>query len=269
MPTGAGDSMHPSSVTYKSIVAYDGTAFEGFQRQKEGIRTVQASLEVALAAIGWQDRSILAAGRTDRGVHAQGQVISYKFVWGHSLEDLTRALNANLPMDIAIRETAIVPEDFHPRFSARSRHYRYTLFVDPVRQPLGERFAMRVRQAPDLALMQQAAKRLIGERDYRVFGPAPNPEGTTVRNILDARWSEGEGRMAFDIEADAFLQHMVRRITAALLEIGLGRMSLTEFKSLLNTPGVRWEGALAPSCGLCLMGVCYPSSSNEQATSRV
>ena len=257
MPTGAGDPMRPSSVTYKSIVAYDGTAFEGFQRQKEGIRTIQADLEAALAVIGWQDRSILAAGRTDRGVHAKGQMISYKLEWGHTPEDLTRALNANLPEDIAIRQTEMAPEGFHPRFSAKSRHYRYKLFVDPLRQPLAERYAMRLKRKPDLDLMQEAAKGLIGERDYRMLGPAPHPQGTTIRNILDARWSEVEGDMAFDIEANAFLQHMVRRITAVLLEIGLGQMSLSEFHALLNTQGARWEGALAPSRGLCLMAVHY------------
>jgi tRNA pseudouridine38-40 synthase len=249
--------MRPSSVTYKSIVAYDGTAFEGFQRQKEGIRTIQADLEAALAVIGWRDRSILAAGRTDRGVHAEGQMISYKLEWGHTPKDLTRALNANLPADIAVRQTEMAPEGFHPRFSAKSRQYRYTLFVDPVRQPLAERYAMRLKRAPDMDLMQVAAKGLIGERDYRVFGPAPHAEGTTIRNILEARWSEVEGGMEFDIEANAFLQHMVRRITAVLLEIGLGRMSLTEFDALLNKQGVRWEGALAPSSGLCLMAVHY------------
>jgi tRNA pseudouridine38-40 synthase len=257
MLTGAGDSMRPSSVTYKSIVAYDGTAFEGFQRQKEGIRTIQADLEAALAVIGWQDRSLLAAGRTDRGVHAKGQVISYQLEWGHDPEDLTRALNANLPADIAIRETEIASEDFHPRFSAKSRHYRYTLFVDPIRQPLAERFAMRLTQAPDMALMHKAASYLTGERDYRVFGPAPHPEGTTVRNIYEAGWTEDESSIAFDIVANAFLQHMVRRVTAALLEIGLGRMTLTDFERLLNTEGARWEGMLAPACGLCLMAVHY------------
>ena len=257
MPTGAGDPMRPSSVTYKSIVAYDGTAFEGFQRQKESVRTIQADLEAALAAIGWQDRSILAAGRTDRGVHAEGQMISYELIWGHTPEDLTRALNANLPADIAIRETEMAPEGFHPRFSAKSRHYRYSAFVDPVRNPLAERYAMRLKRAPDMDLMQEATMRLVGERDYRVFGPSPHPEGTTVRNILEAKWSEVEAGMMFDIEANAFLQHMVRRITVVLLEIGLGRMSLTEFDALLNTQGVRWEGALAPSNGLCLMAVRY------------
>ncbi len=257
MPTGTGESLRPSSVTYKSIVAYDGTAFEGFQRQTAGTRTVQSELETALAAVGWQSRSILAAGRTDRGVHAAGQVISYQHVWAHTPEELTRAINANLPMDIAIRETAIAPEGFHPRFSAKSRHYRYSLFVDRVRQPLAERFAMRLKQIPDEKLIQNAAERLIGKRDLRVFGPAPHPEGTTVRQIQTAKWTVAGERLCFDIEADAFLQHMVRRIMSVLVEIGQGRLSIDEFDRMLNTPGERWQGALAPPQGLCLMAVRY------------
>ena len=259
MPAGAGGSVHPSSVTYKSIVAYDGTDFEGFQRQKEGIRTVQASLESALSQLGWQERAILAAGRTDRGVHAEGQVISFGFTWKHSPDKLTDAINAHLPLDVSIRETGIAPQDFHPRFSAMSRRYRYSIFVDPHRQPLFERYAMRLKEALDLDQIQEAAKLLIGERDYRLFGPSPNPKGTTVRRIMRADWSEDGGRMVFDIEADAFLQHMVRRITAALVEIGSGRLSVAQFQSLLEDPGARWQGALAPSCGLCLMNVSYPA----------
>lgn len=251
--------MHPLSVTYKSIVAYDGTDFEGFQRQKEGIRTVQASLESALSELGWQEHAILAAGRTDRGVHAEGQVISFQFTWNHSPDTLTKAINAHLPMDVSIRETVIAPQDFHPRFSARSRCYRYSLFVDSHRQPLLERYAMRLKQAPDMDQIQKAALLLIGERDYRLFGPSPHPEGTTVREIMRADWSEVGDRMVFDIEADAFLQHMVRRITAALIEIGLGRLTVAQFEALLEDPGSRWQGALAPSCGLCLIGVSYPA----------
>ncbi len=257
MSTGAGSPERPSSVTYKSIVAYDGTAFEGFQRQAGGIRTVQSELESALREIGWRGRSLLAAGRTDRGVHAEGQVISFELDWGHGMGDLTRALNAYLPLDVAVRQTELAPEDFHPRFSAKGRRYRYAFFIDPIRQPLAERYALRLKQAPVLDRMQLAAENLIGERDYRVFGPAPRQDGSTVRTIFDATWyAEGNG-LTFTIEANAFLKHMVRRITAILLEIGLGRVSLEEFTTLLETPGARWEGALAPACGLCLTGVRY------------
>jgi tRNA pseudouridine38-40 synthase len=257
MSTGTGDPVRPSSVTYKSIVAYDGTAFEGFQRQAQGIRTVQSELEAALTALGWQGRSLLAAGRTDSGVHAEGQVIAYQLAWGHNPEELTRALNAHLPMDIAIRATDPAGDDFHPRFSAISRCYRYSVFVDPLRRPLAERYAMRLNRAPDLDRMQKATDSLIGERDFRMFGPPPRPDGTSVRHIIDAGWSGDGGALAFDIEANAFLQHMVRRIMAALLDVGLERLSLADFKLLLESPDTRWEGALAPACGLCLMAVRY------------
>jgi tRNA pseudouridine38-40 synthase len=263
MPTGAGDPMRPSSVTYKSIVAYDGTEFEGFQRQKQGIRTVQASLEAALAELGWRESSIRASGRTDRGVHARGQVISYQLQWKHGQHVLTRALNSHLPRDIAVRETAIAPVDFHPRFSASSRCYRYSCFVDPLRQPLFERYALHLWQAPNVELMRDAARLLIGEHDFRVFGPAPHPEGTTLRTVLHADWSEiKDGWLAFDIEANAFLQHMVRRIVALLLEIGYERVSRRELEMLLEDPGARWQGAMAAPSGLCLESVRYPSSSD-------
>ncbi len=257
MSTEAGDSLRPSSVTYKSIVAYDGTAFEGFQRQRGEIRTIQADLEAALTALGWRGRSLLAAGRTDRGVHAEGQVISFQLDWGHSLQDLTRALNVHLPMDIAIRDCQRALEGFHPRYSAKRRHYRYSVFVDPLRQPLAERYALRLKEAPELKRMQRAAKSLVGERDYRVFGPAPKAGGTTVRKVFESRWQKGEEGLIFDIKANAFLQHMVRRITAVLLEVGYGRLTLAEFEALVNTPGARWEGALAPPCGLSLIAVEY------------
>lgn len=259
IPAGAGDRMHLSSVTYKSIVAYDGTDYEGFQRQKQGVRTVQASLEAALFELGWKDQSILAAGRTDRGVHAEGQVIAYRLDWRHGLDDLTRALNAHLPSDIAIRESMVALPDFHPRFSAMSRCYRYSLFVDACRQPLRERYAMRLSQQPDMDQMMKAADLLVGKRDYRIFGPSPHPDGTTVRTIMRADWSSHGDHVRFEIEADAFLQHMVRRIVAAMLEIGLGRMTPDDFRGLLEQANARWQGALAPSCGLCLISVSYPS----------
>ncbi len=264
IPAGAGDRMHLSSVTYKSIVAYDGTDYEGFQRQKQGVPTVQASLEAALFELGWEDQSILAAGRTDRGVHAEGQVIAYRLQWRHGLDDLTRALNAHLPNDIAIRETRLAEPDFHPRFSAISRRYRYSLFADACRQPLLERYAMRLSQQPDIDQMQKAAYCLVGERDFRVFGPSPHPEGTTVRRIMRADWFSQGDHVFFDIEADAFLQHMVRRIVAAMLEIGSGRMSMDDFRGLLEQTDARWQGSLAPACGLCLMSVSYPLDQNTR-----
>jgi tRNA pseudouridine38-40 synthase len=258
MSTGTGGSVRPSSVLYKSIVAYDGTAYEGFQRQTAGVATIQAALESALTEIGWQERSILAAGRTDRGVHASGQVISYNLSWGHETENLTQALNAYLPSDIAIRETEVAPPDFHPRYAATSRRYRYSFFVDGLRDPLRSRYAMRLYQEPDVERMRAAAGMLVGERDFRVFGPSPRPEGTTVREIIEASLSVREDEIHFEIEANAFLQHMVRRIAAALSEVGKKNLALDQFENLLHDPTARWEGKLALPGGLCLLKVTYP-----------
>ncbi len=122
---------------YKLILAYDGTRFLGYQRQGER-RTVQAELESALKNVGWQGRAVLSAGRTDTGVHATGQVAAFHLDWQHSMAELLRAINANLPEDVSAREISEAPEEFHPRFDAKARTYRYRIFVDEIRNPLRE-----------------------------------------------------------------------------------------------------------------------------------
>jgi tRNA pseudouridine38-40 synthase len=256
-PAGTGAEIAPSFAAYKSIVAYDGTEFEGFQRQVSGRRTVQGEIEEALTRIGWKGKSLRAAGRTDQGVHALGQVIGYRLEWRHGLEELTRALNANLPADIAVRRTEAVSPEFHPRFSAISRRYRYTLLIDPVRDPLQERYAWRLDTRPDLEQMNRAAAELVGQKDFGAFGIAPVQGGHTRRNVQHACWNEDGSKLRFEIEADAFLYHMVRRVVALLVAVGQERESLDGLAKMLQEPGVVWQGRLAPACGLCLMGVRY------------
>jgi tRNA U38,U39,U40 pseudouridine synthase TruA len=128
---------------YQIILAYDGTDFLGSQRQVHA-RTIQGELEKALTKLGWQGRTVLLAGRTDTGVHASGQVAAFDLDWGHGLDDLTSALNANLPGDMAVRQAREAPQDFQPRFDATSRLYRYRLFCESARDPLRERYAWRV-----------------------------------------------------------------------------------------------------------------------------
>jgi tRNA pseudouridine38-40 synthase len=185
-------------------------------------------------------------------------VISFELTWGHEPDDLTRAINAYLPSDIAIRETVVAPQDFHPRYTAISRRYRYSFFVDGLRDPLRERYAMRVSQALDVERMRSAASMLVGERDYRVFGPSPRSDGTTVREIFGVSLDVHRDEIHFVVAANAFLQHMVRRMAAALAETGKGNLSLEQFECLLNDPDARWEGKLALPAGLCLIEVRYP-----------
>lgn len=242
---------------YQSIVAYDGTEFQGFQRLAEGRRTVQGALEDALRRVGWTGTSLLAAGRTDAGVHARGQVIAYVLEWRHDAETLSRALNANLPSDVAVRHTAEAPEGFHPRFSARRRVYRYTLLVDASPDPLAERVAWRLWPEPDLAILTAEAAQALGRHDFAAFGQAPIPGGHTVRKIFEARWEPTPGGLTFEVQADAFLHHMVRRLVSAMVAAGQRRWPAGTMASLVADPARRWEEKPAPAHGLCLEAVVY------------
>ena len=242
---------------YKSILTYDGTDFHGFQRQHPSVRTVQAEVETGLREIGWEGDSILAAGRTDRGVHARGQVMAFQMEWKHGQDVLQRALNASLPGDLAVRSVEIAPDDFHPRFSATSRRYRYTLLNVPIRDPLRERFAWRVWPSMSIADLNRIGMCMVGRHDFGAFGSAPIEGGHTRREIKQLAWSDKDDQQWVDIEADAFLYHMVRRIVGASLEVANGQRSLEELQSALENPEQRWESGLAPAHGLCLEEVRY------------
>jgi tRNA pseudouridine38-40 synthase len=258
MPPAETDAdSNPSSAAYKSIVAYDGTDFEGFQRQAIGHRTVQGELESALTELGWRGRSLLAAGRTDQGVHASGQVIGFQLDWRHDPQDLTRALNATLPQDIAVRQTEAVSSEFHPRFSAVSRRYQYSIRIDATRDPLIERYAWRLESDPDLELIRGCSADIVGERDFGAFGSAPVEGGHTRRTVTKASWSATGSNLIFEIEANAFLYHMVRRIVVLLVAIGQGQEKPSTLQQMLNNPAADWQGGLAPARGLCLANVRY------------
>ena len=240
---------------YKLILAYDGSAYAGFQRQAQK-PTVQLALEQALRKLGWQGRSITAAGRTDTGVHALGQVVSFDFSWRHDDQTLLRALNAHLPKDIAAQTLTQAPASFHPRYDALTRHYRYQLYCQPERNPLLEPFAWRVWPQPDLALMNEAAQALLGEHDFRAFGKALKEDGTTTRHIFKANWQQVEDGSSFEISGNAFLYHMVRRIVHTLVQVGLGKDPVEIVKRGLETGDIG-SVRLAPAHGLTFVGVDY------------
>lgn len=197
-----------------------------------------------------------AAGRTDAGVHALGQVVHLRAVWPHSLGDLQRAWNANLPEDIAIRALALVAPSFHARFSARSRAYRYQIYNETVRRPLLNRYAWHVNRPLDVSRMAEAAAMLVGRQDLRTFGQAPQGENT-VRTVLQAECRAEGDLVCIEIEADAFLQHMVRRVAATLVAVGRGRLSVGEFGDIIRARDPRRAAGLAPPNGLCLIAVRY------------
>lgn len=248
-----------------AVIEYDGTDFYGFQVQAQG-RTVQGEVERALEAITGEKSRVSGAGRTDRGVHARGQVIGFEARWRHSMEDLHRALNATLTGDVAVLRLGGAPEGFHPRFSACSRTYRYTILNQTRRSPLQRRTAWHVRQALDLEPMTQASQCLAGTQDFGTFGrpPQEGDDGHTVRTVLGAHWQKRGQVLTFDIEANAFLYRMVRSIVGTLAQVGWGDLSVDEFRSVLKARDRSQIRLLAPAQGLCLMQVNYAAVSFQE-----
>jgi tRNA pseudouridine38-40 synthase len=256
----------------RGIVAYDGTGYSGFQRQTNAL-TVQEVLESALAQITQETTTVLAAGRTDAGVHATGQVVAFDTAWRHGLDDLWRALNAVLPADIAFLQVEEAAPSFHPRYDARCRRYRYTVYNAPVRWPLALRYSLHVAVPLDVPAMERAAQLLVGEHDFAAFGQPPRVserDDVTVRRVLAAQWrrelplgcAPGERAqdvlwLNFDIEANAFLYRMVRSIVGTLLQVGRGEMEVDEFAEVLALGDRDRAGPTAPPHGLCLVEVKY------------
>ena len=239
----------------RATVAYDGTDYQGFQRQANG-PTIQEALETALDRVTGTRVKILAAGRTDAGVHAEGQVIAFDTSWRHSLADLQRAMNAVLPSDIAVSELGEVAPDFHPRYDARSRCYRYTVYNAAVRSPLARRTSLHWKDSLDLEGMKAATTLIVGEHDFAAFG-RPTQGSVTVRSVIEAEWTFKPPWLFFEIEANAFLFRMVRSIVGTLLQVGQGRVSPEGFGAILASRDRRRAGQTAPAHGLCLVQVKY------------
>jgi len=248
---------------YQVILAYDGTQYCGFQRQANAF-TVQGAVERALRLIGWQGRAIMAAGRTDTGVHASGQVIAFDLDWKHSPEDLRSALNAYLPADIAAQDVHPVEMSFHPRIQAIFRRYRYCLICQEVTDPLRERYAWRVWPPVELDILQQAAECLNGEHDFAAFGTPPRPGGSTLRTVYRTNWQwigdlSGRNGLTFEISANGFLYRMVRRLVYLQVAIGQGKIEVDVIRDALESPPPFPLQGLAPPQGLALVEVSYPS----------
>ncbi|HDD55300.1 MAG TPA: tRNA pseudouridine(38-40) synthase TruA [Chloroflexi bacterium] len=241
---------------FRVLLAYDGTDFSGSQYQPE-LRTVQGELEGALAKIGWQGKRVLFAGRTDAGVHAAGQVAAFDLDWSHTEEELTRALNAVLPPDIAATQILRTRNDFQPRYEALSREYHYRILISPTRDPLQERYCWRVWPELDLRLMKRESRYLIGSHDFAALGTPHQPGGSTVREIRRARWYKNGNSLIFEIVGNAFLYHMVRRIVIALVKIGKREEPGSGIEDYLETPSGPPVQGLAPARGLSLVKVEY------------
>jgi tRNA pseudouridine38-40 synthase len=244
-------------VRIKAVVAYDGTDYNGFQLQKD-VPTIQGELERVLAILTTRPTRILAAGRTDAGVHAEGQVVAFDLLWKHGLSALHRGMNALLPESIAVWQLEEASSEFHPRFDACRREYRYTIFRAALRNPLVSRYSLYVRRDLDVRAMQAASAALVGVQDFAAFGSPPQGE-CTVREIFTADWSVEGDWLYFDIAANAFLYRMVRILVGTMLRVGYGALTVNEFKRVLHTVDQQGAGPAVAAKGLTLKAVDYPA----------
>jgi tRNA pseudouridine38-40 synthase len=224
-----------------------------------------------LHKLNWHGKSILAAGRTDTGAHATGQVIAFDLDWNHPPQELKQALNNFLPSDVVAKDVKRVCATFHPRFDASWRKYLYRIYCQPVREPLLEPYAWRVWPAVVQNVLEEAANFLIGTHDFGAFGTPPQTGGTTIRRVLNAEWKQEPPYLIFEIKAQAFLYHMVRRLVFMQVKIAQGRLNVSDLLRVLKNDIRNGEETteevhsqkpmvhgLAPAQGLILAEVCYP-----------
>lgn len=247
---------------YRALVEYDGTAYYGFQRQREEQPTVQGELEKALQRITRRSVTVTGAGRTDSGVHALGQVISFTIEWRHGVAALQRALNSYLPADIAIIQIEEVALTFHPRFDARRRAYQYYIYNAPERRPLCRLYNWHVRRPLDVEKMDRAAHCLVGVHDFATFG-RPTQGESTVREVFKACCRREEEMILFSIVANAFLYRMVRSIVGSLKTVGTGTWTVEDFVVAFQACERRCSATAAPPQGLYLVSVTYEDELRE------
>ena len=239
------------------VVEYEGTRYHGFQFQP-GLATVQGELERAVCNLTGEGVHVIAASRTDAGVHAQGQVVSFRTGSGLTVETFRKGLNHYLPEDIAVKTACRVKSDFDVRRDVHSREYRYTILNGQVRSPLQRRHTYLVASPLDGEKMQEACGALRGEHDFAPFaGPPAGKSLNSVRTVYKAEVHEKRGLIIFDMVANSFLPQQVRRTVGALIEVGKGKKTVGEFWEMTRSKKRGVSGPTAPPHGLCLMRVNY------------
>lgn len=240
----------------KLVLEFDGTAYVGWQRQQNGL-SIQQLLEEALEQVCGAPVTVTGSGRTDAGVHARGLVAHFVPPRPLPLSAFREGVNRLLPAAVAVRAAAVVGDDFHARFSARGKWYRYTLQLGPVRRPLAARTSWHLRAPLDLAAMQAGAALLLGRHDFGRFRTVGCDARTTERELFGCSVTSQDDLLFLDVRGDGFLRHMVRIVAGTLVEIGLGKRAVADIPRLLAADPAVVAGATAPAHGLCLMEVWY------------
>ncbi len=242
----------------KLVIEYDGTAYNGWQRQADVV-TIQQVMEDNLSRIVNEKVVLIASSRTDTGVHALNQVANFRTSSQLLLWNLHQGINSLLPEDIVVKDISDVPWEFHSQYHAKSKIYHYRILNHPVRTALGRNTCWWVHHHPlDLAAMRRAAKEILGAHDFDSFCAAQSDVEDRVRTVLQAEFEEEPaGMILFRIEADGFLRHMVRNIVGTLVDIGKGRIPAEDMVRMIEARDRRCAGPAAPARGLCLVEVKY------------
>ncbi|HEY6538722.1 MAG TPA: tRNA pseudouridine(38-40) synthase TruA [Candidatus Dormibacteraeota bacterium] len=255
-----------SSAWYRLTVAYDGTGFHGWQIQP-GVRTCQGELTRALIRLTGEEPHLTAAGRTDAGAHAHGQVVGFGLRSSWRPEALLGGCNAMLPADIAVRGAAVASPDFHPRWRAWRRSYRYLISDGQGGGPLGRNYSWQIKDRLELAPMRAAARHLLGRHDFAAFGASPAPAQSSVRTVDRAEVERSSGALLLEVRADAFLRGMMRGIAGALMAVGSGRARVEDVERAVTDPtGPVPAWSSAPARGLHQWRVEYRGPSTEMAS---
>lgn len=239
---------------------YDGTRFMGWQRQAHPGRTVQACVEAALAQVADHPLELTCAGRTDAGVHASGQVAHFDTHAQRSLRGWLFGANSNLPEEVAVNWIREVPEEFHARFQARARHYRYTILNRQTRPALARRYTTCVYQMLDAEAMQVGARYLLGRHDFSAFRAVECQARSPVRNLHRLEVRRIGEQVILEVVADGFLHHMVRNIAGVLIAIGAQKHPPDWAGVVLQGRDRKLGGVTAPPQGLCFVAALYPSA---------
>ncbi len=242
---------------FKLVIEYDGTNYHGWQRQKKD-RTIQGEIEQALLTISGHKITLIGSGRTDKGVHALGQTANFKCETHLGPDVFFRALNALLSDDIVIKSCETVDENFHARFNAKGKTYRYWIDNNALPKAIGRQYVWFIRHPLNYNAMNAAVQYLTGTHDFKAFEAAGSPRSSSERTVTRAEIIHSRNNhILFEIEANGFLRFMVRNIVGTLSEIGLGKRNADEIKTILLSCDRSQAGATAPAQGLFLVKVEY------------
>ncbi len=239
---------------YRLTVEYDGTEFSGWQIQPDQ-RTVQKAIEDAVRVLFQESSNVSAAGRTDAGVHATGQVIHFRTQTYRSPHVVVLGLNANLPPDVRVKTAEIVERDFHARFSAKWRSYVYRIACTPI--AVTRLYCWQCPFDLNVGAMQTAAQHIVGSHDFRAYAHEMEKETHYLCNVYRAEWAANNGRLEFRIEANRFLHGMVRLLVGTFVNIGRGKLPPDGLREILESRDIRQAGPKAPPTGLTLEAVGY------------